>query len=67
MTQKCHTYALRFGFIGPLTRKQTKRRIYNAERKAKARQFLVDTGAKPDKNEYDGGSYFDNFVDGQGW
>ncbi len=32
MMQKCHTYALRFGFIGPLTRKQTKRRIYNAER-----------------------------------
>lgn len=58
MEQKNHRYSLKKGFIGPLTKNQTKQREYNKNRPKRKRSPKVEP-------EYD--NYFDCFVDGKGY
>lgn len=55
--QKNHRYSLKKGFIGPLTKNQTKQREYNKSRPKRKRNSKIEP-------EYD--NYFDCFVDGRG-
>ena len=71
-----HRYSLKSGFIGPLTRRQTLRREYNRRQQRnrsiprtqlRAPEPSASALASAPALEWDGGSYFDNFVDGKGW
>lgn len=57
-----HRYALRPGFIGPLTRKQTLNRAHNQKKrereKARGPRHRVEIASD---------TYYDTFVDGRGW
>lgn len=54
--QKNHRYSLKSGFIGPLTKNQTKSREYNKKKKKRERGPRIQP-------EYD--TYYDIFVDGK--
>lgn len=56
--QKNHRYSLKKGFIGPLTKNQTKQREYNKSRPKRKRSHKI---------EIESDTYYDNFVDGRGW